>query len=206
MANRFDIAGKKKVKLTNVVVLALKRGQKELDPGVAVRAKLTDNSAILDKFGARWRTFAYKKPTAPAKQESVVGVSPVMELTEEAMQATTHDLNYEQTGCKFIVYLGVTKLVLTDCKVNKVQLKFNESEAVDVMFNIVTGKLDEETLGKLCALKQHEVEVELVLPEPLQQDMDTGRGIAPATPLGGLKGAVAADKAGKAGAAGAAAH
>lgn len=193
MANRFDIVGKKKVKLTNIVVLALRRGQKDLDPGATIRVKLTENSTVLDKFGHRWRGFAYKKPSAPAKQDAIPGVSPVMELTEEAVQATTHDLNYEQTGCTFILYLGVTKVVLKDCKVNKVQLKFNESEAVDVSFNVVTGALDEETLGKIAALKQHEVDVELVLPEPLQQDIG-GSQVDQQTPLGALEGAAAKGK------------
>lgn len=193
MPNKFDITGKRKVKLTNVVVLALKRGQKELDPGITLRCKMTENSAILDKFGPRWRPFAYKKPSAPAKQDVVPDMSPVMELTEEAVQAPTHNLNYEQTGCTFILHLGVSKIELKDCKANKVQLHFNESEAVDVSFNIVSGKLDAETMGTIAALKQHDVDVELLLPEPLQQSI--GKTVDEQTPIGSLAASVRGSKA-----------
>jgi hypothetical protein len=186
MAKRFELVGKKKVKFTNVVVLALKRGQRELEPGATLRVKHTSDSTVLNMFGERWRVFAYKKPSAPAKQDAVPGVSAVMELTEEAAQAPVHDLtNYEQTGCTFILHLGVTKVKLTDCKMDKVQLKFNEKEVVDVTFNLGTGRLDEETLGKLAALKQHEVDVELLLPEVLQQTVE-GTQLDDLTPIGAL--------------------
>lgn len=189
MANSFDFVGKTKGKITNITVLALKRGQKDLDPGATIRVKTTQNSVVLDKFGERWRPWAYMKPSAPAKQKGLEGVSPTMELTPESVMAPSHNLSYEQTGCKLTIYLGVTKLVLPDCKVNKVQLKLNESEAVDVSFNTVTGILDEETLGRIAALKGHEVDFELELPAPLQQDIGEGkgRGVNPETPIGALK-------------------
>lgn len=184
MAIRFDLVGRTKVKLTNVVVLSLKRGQRELDPGATLRLKMRTTADILTKFGARFIPFAYKKPSAPAKQQMVDGVSPRMELTEEAVLSPEHKLaGYEQTGVNFIIHRGVSKLSLPDCKVSKVKLTLLEDEVVDVEWNVATGVLDEETLGALAALKQHELDVEQLLPEVLE---DLAGKVDPLTPIGAL--------------------
>lgn len=195
MGIRFDLTGKTKVKLTDVTVLSLKRGQRELDPGATLSVKMRATADILAKFGTRWLPFAYKKPSAPAKQQPIEGVAPRMELTEEAVLSPTHTLRtYEQTGVNFIVYRGVSKIDLKDCKVTKVKLTFLEDEVVDVEWKVNTGVLDEETLGSLAALKQHELDVEQLLPEVLKEDL-AGK-VDEQTPIGALASSAAKVKGG----------
>lgn len=187
MATRLDFVGKTKAKLTNVVILALKKGQKDLDPGATLRVKVRRDSTVLDKLGARWREFCYEKNGNPSKQQNVEGVPPPMQLTSEAIQMGAVNLGYEQTGCTLVIYRGVSKLVLKDVKVNKLKVTPHEGEAVDVEFNVNTQRLEEDELGALAALKQHDVDMELTLPEPLQQTVDEAAKGNVVTPIKALK-------------------
>lgn len=184
--NRFDLVGKTKAKLTNITILALKMGQRELKPAVSVRVKVTAHASILDKFSPHWREFLYEKNGTAAKQQAIEGEAK-MQLTQEAVALGAFYLAYEQTGCVLIIYRGVSKLPLKDTTVKKVKITPHEGEAVDVEFSVHAADLDEETLGALAVLKQHEVDLELTLPEPLQQDIEGGKTISNVTPLGALK-------------------
>lgn len=187
MATKLEFVGKTKAKLTNVVILALKKGQKDLDPGATVRVKIRRDSTVLDKLGPRWRAFCFEKNGSAAKQQGIEGVPAPMQLTQEAIQMGAADISYEQTGCTFVIYRGVSKIVLKDVKVNKVKITPHEGEAVDIEFNVNTQRLEEDELGALAALKQHEVDVELVLPEPLQQDVEEQPKGNPVTPIKALQ-------------------
>lgn len=191
MATRIDFVGKTKAKITNVTILALKKGQKDLDPGATLRVKVRCDSTALEKLGGRWRQFCYEKNGAAAKQQTIEGAPAPMQLTQEAIQMGPVNVGYEQTGCTFIVYRGVSKIILKDVKVNRLKVSPHEGEAVDFEFNVGTQKLEEDELGALAALKQHEVDMELTLPEPLQKDVEDQEPKGnPVTPIKALKNAV----------------
>lgn len=191
---KFALVGKTKVKLTNITPLALKKGQKDLTPAVAIRVKYRAPSTVLDMFDGSLRGFLFKKPSAPAKQQAIEGVSPVSELTEAALALGAFNWGYEQTGCTFVIYRGVTgdkDVQLKDCTVKKVKITPHEGDAVDIEATVHAADLDEETMGAIAVLKQHEVEVELTLPEPLQKSIDAGEDDKPKgqvmTPLSAMQ-------------------
>lgn len=201
--NRFDLVGLTRVRVLKTKDHKKKRGQKDMDDGMLSRLRLESHASILDKFSPAWRLFLYKAPSAPAKQDSVPGVPPKQDLSDEAVALGSFPIKYEQTGCKLILHRGVTKIEIKDVTVNKVQVAPKPGESVVIEFDVFATDLDVEVLGEMLKLAKHDADIELLLPEPLQQDVE-GSTIAPQTPIGALAGAVQGK--GKGGAAGATAH
>lgn len=179
---RFDLIPKHRAKLANVKVEALKMGQTELKPAVTLRFKLTAANTILNKLDKTLRPFFYEKAGSPAKgQPTLDGVEPVSDLPQLTMAATklgAFGWDDEQTGCTLKIYQGVTgdgDITLKEVTVNKVTVEPKEGGGVDISFDAYATDLDAETMGELAVLHQHEVDIELVLPEPLQQSLP-GKG------------------------------
>lgn len=189
MAKKFALIGKTKVKLTNIVPLALKVGQKELKPAMAIRVKYRAPSTVLDMFDPGLRQFLFERNGNPQKQQSVEGVPTVSQLSPAGLSMGAFNWAYEQTGCGFIIYRGATGSMdvrLKDATIKKVKFSPHEGDAVDIEWTVHATDLDEETMGAIAVLKQHEVEVELTLPEALQQqleDQPVGKPITPLTAL-----------------------
>lgn len=189
MAKKFALIGKTKVKLTNITPLALKQGQKDLKPAVAIRCKYRAPSTVLDMFDPGLRGFLFEKNGNPQKQQTVEGVPAVSQLSTAGLALGAFSWGYEQTGCGFIVYRGATGSMdvrLKDATVKKVKFTPHEGDAVDIEWTVQSVDLDEETMGAIAVLKQHEVDVELTLPEVLQQqleDQPVGQQITPITAL-----------------------
>jgi hypothetical protein len=172
---RFELIGKTASKLVNVNVQAQKMGQTELVPATTLRFKVTAANDILNKFDKNLRLFLFEKGSNAATQGTLDGVAPVSDLpqlTDAAKRIGDIDWEDEQTGCRLIVHRAVSNIDLKDCTVDKIKLCPHEGGAVDVLFNVYAADLDAETLGELAVLHQHEVDIELTLPEVLQQKVE----------------------------------
>ena len=196
MATRFELVGLHRLKLLEVRPLQVKMGQKEMRPAVALRLRWRSPATSLDMIDPCLRPLLFKRNSAPPKaQPDLEGVPAKTELTPAGVALRVLHWQYEQTGCKFIVHEGVSKVVLKDCTVKK-QLKLTamEGDAVDIEFSVFANDVDEETMGALGVRKMHEIEAELTLPEVLQQQLPEGQPLAQDTPIGALARNVKADK------------
>ncbi|HEY8357015.1 MAG TPA: hypothetical protein VIL30_06095 [Ramlibacter sp.] len=202
MAKKFSLIGKTKVKLTNITPLAVKKGQKDLTPAVAIRVKYRAPSTALDMFDPALRGFLFEKNGNPQKQTTLEGVPAVSQLSQAGVSLGAFNWGYEQTGCVFTIHRGATgdmNVKLSDATVKKVKFTPHEGDAVDIEFTVHAADIDAEIMGDVGILKQHEVECELELPEPPQKQLATGADEPQGqqmTPLTALAGGKAAGKAG----------
>lgn len=188
---RFELIGKTKAKLVSVDVQALKMGQTELKPAISLRFKITAANTILNKFDQSLRPFLYeKKGTAPKTQGDLAGVTPVSDLpqlTEAAKKIGAFGWADEQTGCKLVMYQGVSgqgDIKLKDGTVDKVKIDPHDGGTTDVFFDYYAADLDAETMGEIAVLHQHELDIELLAPEIIsaQKSLPSGDSAAPQTP------------------------
>lgn len=191
MATRFELAGKHPLKLLEVRPLQMKVGQKDLKPAVHLRLRWRAPSSALDMIDLALRPLLFKKNEAPVpkkQQPDLDGVPAKTELTQAGVALRTFYWNYEQTGCRFTLFEGPSKIVLKDVTVKK-QLKLTalEADAVDIEFNVFATDVHADIMGELGVRKQHDVEGELLLPQ-MEPDLLAPRGkpIAAQTPIGAL--------------------
>lgn len=173
---RLDFIGKTVAKIVNVNVLALKVGQTELKPAITLRLKVTAANDVLNKLDGALRKFLFEKGSNAATQGTLDGVQPVSDLPQlTAAAKMLGDLDWaeEQSGCTLTVHQAVTKIVLKDGTVDKVKICPQDGGSVDILFNFYAVDLDAETMGDLAVLHQHEVDIELELPAPLQKPLKT---------------------------------
>jgi hypothetical protein len=176
---QFALVPKTKSTLVDIDIQSLKKGQTEVVPAVALTFKTTlanDKLALLD---VSLLGFLYEKNSAAQTQGTLDGVpvvSSMPSLTAAAKALGALSWDGEQTGCKLVIYQGATgaaDIHLKDGEVDKVKLDPKEGGAVDFTWRFYTAAVDAETLGELGVLKSHEVDVELTLPEALQQQIDS---------------------------------
>ena len=192
---RFELIGKTKATLTDIDPQSLKQGQTDLKPAVALTIKVTMANTSMNMLGKSLRTFFYEKaPQSKEIQGTLEGVLPVSDLaalTEAANWLGAQQWAEEQTGCKLIVHLGVSKITLTDGTLQKLRFEPKEGGAVDWRFVFYTSTdIDAETLGDLCVLKNHDLDIELTAPELIsakQKDIEEGKP-AKVTPIKAGKG------------------
>lgn len=169
---RLDFIGKTVAKIVNVNVLALKVGQTELKPAITLRIKVTAANDILNKLDGTLRKFLFEKGNNAATQGTLDGVPPVSDLpqlTQPAKMIGDFGWADSQTGCKLTVHQAVSKIVLKDGTVDKLKICPQDGGSVDLLFDFYAADLDAETMGDLAVLHQHEVDIELELPAPLQK-------------------------------------
>lgn len=180
---RFELIGKQKATLTDIDPQSLKQGQTDLKPAVALTIKVTMANTSMNMLHKSLRTFFYEK--APASKEiqgTLDGVAPVSDLaalTEPANWLGAQQWAEEQTGCKLVIHLGVSTITLKDGTLQKLRFECKEGGAVDWRFVFYTATdLDAETLGDLCVLKNHDLDIELTAPELIsaQKDVEDGAG------------------------------
>ena len=180
---RFELIGKTKATLTDIDPQSLKQGQTDLKPAVALTIKVTMANTSMNMLGKTLRTFFYEKaPQSKEVQGTLEGVAPVSDLaalTDAAKWLGAQQWAEEQTGCKLVIHLGVSKIALKDGTLQKLRFECKEGGAVDWRFVFYTATdLDAETLGDLCVLKNHDLDIELTAPELIsaQKDVDDGAG------------------------------
>lgn len=167
---RFELIGKQKATLTDIDPQSLKQGQTDLKPAVALTIKVTMANTSMNMLGKTLRAFFYEKaPASKEVQGTLDGVPPVSDLaalTEAAKWLGAQQWAEEQTGCQLVVHLGVSTITLKDGTLQKLRFEPKEGGAVDWRFVFYTSTdIDAETLGDLCVLKNHDVDIELTGPE-----------------------------------------
>lgn len=197
MSTRFELVGKQRLKLLNVLPMQKKAGQKDLKPAVQLRLRWRTQATALDMIDPVLRPLLFKKgdPVAvvkkPPAQGELAGVPPKppkLELTDAGVALRTLNWKYEARGCKFVLYEGSVKLTLKDCEVkSSLKLTALEADTVEIEFDVHCDDIDADTLGELGVRKQHDVEGELTMPEPPADLASEGKGIQEDTPLGALK-------------------
>jgi hypothetical protein len=179
----FELVGKHRAKLTEVNIQSVKLGQTELKPAISLRWKVTLANDKLKMLDPTLLPFLYQKSSAAKAQGTLDGVpvvSDMPQLTEAARRAGSLGWKDEQTGCKLNVYQGVTgdrNIQLTDGTRTIQKIDPKEGGTVDVTFDYDAADLDAETMGDLAVLKNHELDIELTVPEILQPRQ--GRWTAP---------------------------
>jgi hypothetical protein len=172
---KFELVGKKNAKLVNVDVQAQKLGQKDLRPALLLRFKLTQANDILAMFAPTLRPFLFEKNSAAQTQGTLDGVpvvSDLPQLTEPAKRMGVLSWDIEQGGSKLVMYRGATgrsDITLKDGTVSKFKIEPLEGGTVDVTFDFYVADLDAETMGDIAVLHQHELDIELIAPEVMQQ-------------------------------------
>lgn len=166
---RFELVPKAKVTLTAVTILSHKLGQNEVKPAADLMfSGDMANAEFLPKLHKSLLSFYFDKGGKPASQGALDGVPPVSNvpsLTEPAMRLGRQSWDDEQTGSKLTIHQAVSKIVLRDCTVRKLDWENKEGGGVKYRFHVYTADVDEETLGALAVLKSHELDIELEAPE-----------------------------------------
>lgn len=171
----FELIGKTRAKLTEVNIQSVKLGQTELKPAISLRFKATLANEKLNMLDRSLLPFLYQKNSAAKTQGQLDGipvVSDMPQLTEAAKRMGSIDWDGEQSGCKLTVYQGVTgdmNITLVDGTASIQKVVPKEGGTIDVTFDYDVGDLDAETMGELAVLKNHEPDIELTVPEVLQQ-------------------------------------
>jgi hypothetical protein len=196
-----EIIGKTKAKILEVDPQQQKLGQTDMRPAAMVRFKMTVPNDILEQISPEHRRHLFEKSTrAAAKQGTLDGVQPVSELnalTDAGQRLGAHDWEYEQTGCRLVVYQGFTgdhDIKLKDVTVDKVKLQGHDGGALDLQFDAYAADLDRDTVGDLGVLVKHEVDIELEAPkvsksqktiEPEEQELTPLKAMQEGAPAGG---------------------
>jgi hypothetical protein len=200
-AKRFELIGKHKSTITSIDILSLKMGQTDVKPAVCVSFKTPmPNKEVLPMFSPKLLDFMYEN--SGRNTDTIDGVAPVSDkpnLTAEAIALGPLDWDYEQTGCKLVVYEGNSKRTLAGGTVRKVKLAGNEGGTVDTFWQFYSAEnVDDEVIGHLGVLKSLERDVELVAPEIIsaQKTIDeAGDAGTTVTPIEALKQASGKDAA-----------
>lgn len=192
---RIEFIGKKKATLEDVDVQSLKVGQTDIKPAVCLHVKVPLPNSCLAMFDANALAFLYQKegPNG-AKQKTLDGIQVVSEfsqLTDAAVALGALNWDGEQTGCTLHIHLGIDdrpKIVLRDGTTNKYKTVCHQGGTVDVYLRFYTTDVDAEVLGELGVLKNHDLDIELTVPDAIsskQKDLVTdNQDKAPAgTPL-----------------------
>ena len=180
----FELVPKHKATIVAIEILSLKMGQVDVQPAVCITLKVPLPNSKLAMLSPTLREFLYENSTnRPATQQQLEGVEVVSDkpnLTAAASAIGAIHWEYEQTGCKLCIYNGVSgheDITLTDATVRKLKLEPREGGTVDHVFQVYTAAVDAEVIGELGVLKSLERDIELTLPEPLQQPLpDKGKG------------------------------
>ncbi|MGE4243666.1 hypothetical protein [Ramlibacter sp.] len=174
----FSLIGKSNAKLTDVSPQSMKLGQQDLKPAIVLGFKYSgSNREVLNMLDATLLPFLYLKNSAAATQGALDGIPVVSDMPQlsDAAKKMGGVLKWddEQTGCKLIVYQGATgaaDLKYVDCTRSIQKVVLHEGGTVDVHFTVYTATdIDEEAAGAACLLLNHEMPIELTLPDVLTQ-------------------------------------
>lgn len=176
-----EFISKTPAKFVKIDPQALKMGQTEVVPAVALHIKITAANTTLDMLDKALLPFLYQKgaPGSDAQQvlDGVQVVSSMAELTNAAMELGVLHWSAEQSGCTFRIYQGVTgeqDITLHNCTVRKIKIDCHEGGAVDWGMQVYTSDVDQETMGALGVLKSLERDIELTAPVAASEQEEFG--------------------------------
>jgi hypothetical protein len=140
---------------------------------VCLHFKVTTSNHVLAMFDKTALQFLYTKNGVPATQQTLDGVDVISEfsqLTDAAKALGALSWAGEQTGCTLHIYHGIgdkPHITLRDGTTSKYKTDHHEGGTTDVYYRFYTTDLSAETLGELAVLKNHELDIELTLPEAI---------------------------------------
>lgn len=167
---RLEFIPKHQAKILAIEPLSEKRGQTDMVPAVAVTLRYslpTEKIAMLDKS---LHAFLFKEGN-PAQGQ----LEKTLVLTDAAKAIGSFGWDGEQTGTGLNVYFGISgdmNFKLTDGTVNKAKVSPKDG-GWDLELRYYSAKnIDEEVIGGLGVLKNHDVDTELVPPEIVDKKPD----------------------------------
>ena len=148
---------------------------------MSLRWRVSLANSALSMLSPKLLPFLYERNSAAATQGTLDGVPVVSDMpaiTAEAKSLGAFSWDKEQTGCKMVVYQGVTgnaDIRLKDGTLSIQKIDPKEGGAVDITFDFAVSDLDAETMGELAVLKNHEVDIELTAPDIISQQQDLAK-------------------------------
>jgi hypothetical protein len=167
---RIEFIPKHHAKILAIEPLSEKRGQTDLLPAVAVTLRLALPTERLNILDASLRDFLF---VAAEKKQGEL--EPTLTLTDAAKAIGAFGWDGEQTGTKLNVYFGISgdmNFKLTDGVISKVKVVPRDG-GWDLELRYYSAKdIDEEVIGGLGVLKNHDVDIEIVPPESIDKQPD----------------------------------
>lgn len=176
---RFQLIGKNKGKLLKVTPQSKKQGQKDLQAAVKVRVRAMVANTALDMIYPGLREFYYESSNQAAKeQKQLDGIPVVTDLPQlkqiGSLVPSIRPENLEQTGSTLTLDYGrggAANIVLAHAIVDKFKIEFNDGGMSPIEFDVTSTDVDHDTFGALCMLVNHDIEIELIAPEVVQEDI-----------------------------------
>lgn len=170
----FELESMTKVRVLDVRTLAAKDRKPAEPPGaqLLLQAVLPANS--LTMFDGGLAGWLYRKSNS-AKQGALDGMEG-QELTSIGEHVKRIPWAYEQTGCAIVIDRGLggkrSNIDLEDCKVHRVSFKPQQGGGVQTQWTVDIPGLSDDVRGKLTGLKATDIQMQLALPEVVQDDID----------------------------------
>lgn len=180
---RLEFIGLTKGTIEDIDVQAMKMGQKDLVPAMAVTILTKQPNTflnVIDPTGAL-RALYYEKNGQGAKtQQQLEGIEVITDLPQLTQLASSIgaviNAEYEQTGCTLIVHRGTARqesaIKLTSGTTSKLKIVCHDGGTCDVSFRHYVSDVDEETMGAIAVMKKHDIEFELTMPEVLTNQQE----------------------------------
>jgi hypothetical protein len=186
----FELETKTKVKVLDVRTLAAKDRKPDEPPGAQLLLQAVLPANALTMFDGGLAGWLYRK-SASAQQGALDGMEG-QELTSIGEHVKRIPWAYEQTGCTIVIDRGLggkrSNIELDDCKVHRVSFKPQQGGGVQTQWTVDCPALSDDVRGKLTGLKATEIEMQLAMPEVVQDDIEDDRP-APAAKTSGRKSA-----------------
>ncbi len=199
---RFELIGKTKTTIEGILPLSEKSGQKDVKPAVCLTLKTSLPNSSLNMLGPAVLPFLYENTGKNTGQlEGIQVVSDLPNLTPVALMLGALNWDYEQTGCKLVIYQGASghaDIKLKGGEVRKIKTVQNEGGTVDWTWQFYTADVDEDIMGALGVIKSLDRDLELTAPDLISkkqpQLLDEQEQL---TPAGALADSVKKDPEGK---------
>lgn len=174
----FELETKTKVKVLDVRTLAAKDRKPDEPPGAQLLLQAVLPANALTMFDGSLAGWLYRKSSA-AQQGALDGMEG-QELTSIGEHVKRLPWQYEQTGCTIVIDRGLggkrSNIELDDCKVHRVSFTPQQGGGVQTQWTVDCPALSDDVRGKLTGLKATEIEMQLALPEVVQEDIEDEAG------------------------------
>lgn len=162
----FELESMTKVKVLDVRVLATKDRKPDEPPGAQMLLNATLPADVLSTFDGALKANLYRMSVDP-KQREIDGAES-LEMTTIAEHVKRMRWEYEQTGCTVEIDHGLggkRNLVLSDCRVHRVDIAPKPGGAIELQWTVDAPSLGDETRGKLTGYKATEISMTIAGPD-----------------------------------------
>ena len=164
-------------KLSSVNVRSEKHGP-ELVPAVDLKLAIDASNDILAKFHPDLKaSLYYKAEPTNDDQEDLDGIEPVTNLPNLRFPRLDGPLKWDIVGAGYHLCIdfglgGDSNLNLHGVEINNFAFSPKEGGTVELAFRVQITDIDEQIIGKLAILVQHEVTITLTAPKVADHDYD----------------------------------